>query len=270
MKKQKTSILLIDAHGPSRRPLQVPTHLILHWRKYIFWCSMAFIAMCLVVGFLIYQQTSSYYTKKLTFVQRAKMKADVSKIQKSFAEIDKYLAKVNQVLKSKGLKEIPTQNMGGALLDISDVHNASGYYRDQLEDLEQTLRSIPIGLPFFGVITSLFGYRNDPFSGVGAELHPGIDFKGNTGDIVKTTAQGKVIHAGPKGGYGNCVIVQHSHNLATLYGHLSAIDVSVGEKIDQGTIIGKVGSTGRSTGPHLHYEIHRNGERINPMEYLSL
>ncbi|MCH5600200.1 M23 family metallopeptidase [Niabella ginsengisoli] len=269
MKKQRTSILFIDTHSTSRTPLQVPSHLIKHWRKYVLYASIVFIVFGLVIGFLIYQQTSSYYSKKLTFVQQLKMKADVSKVQRSFSEIDQYLNKVNKLLKAKGLKEIPTQNMGGEALDITDVDNVTSYYVNQLEDLEKSICEIPIGAPHSGPITSRFGYRSNPFSGQGHELHGGIDFKGNTGEQVKSTAKGKVIHAGRKGGYGNCVIVAHSQNIKTLYGHLSGINVSVNDKIESGTVIGKLGSTGRSTGPHLHYEIHRQNKRIDPFEYLT-
>lgn len=269
MKKNKTSILFIDTHRRSPKPLQVPTHLVLHWRKYLLYGSILFILMGLLIGFLIYQQTSSYYAKKLTFVQKLKMKADVSKIQKSFAEINEYLIRVNHKLKVKGLEEISTPNAGGELLEISDINNFTSYYKSQLSDLEKTVQSIPIGRPAIGPITSMFGYRRNPFNGEAAELHPGIDFKGNTGDPVKVTAEGKVVHAGAKGGYGNCVIIAHAHDINTLYGHLSKINVSVGETIAMGTIIGKIGSTGRSTGPHLHYEIHRDGNRVDPIEYLN-
>ena len=268
MKKQKTSVLFIDTYSTSRKPLQVPSHLIRHWRKYILYTTAAFVLLGLVIGFLIYQQTSSYYSKKLTFVQQLKMKADVSKVQRSFSDIDQYLIKINKLLKAKGLKEIPTQNVGGEPLDITDIDNATSYYLNQLEDLEKSLREIPIGTPHAGTVTSLFGYRRNPFTGGGSELHGGIDFKGNIGEPVKATAKGKVIHAGRKGGYGNCVIISHAQNMKTLYGHLSAINVAVNDNIKAGTVIGKLGSTGRSTGPHLHYEIHRDNKRIDPLEYL--
>jgi murein DD-endopeptidase MepM/ murein hydrolase activator NlpD len=98
--------------------------------------------------------------------------------------------------------------------------------------------------------------------------HEGIDFAGSTGDPVKCTANGRVIFAGVQRGYGNIIIVQHSETLSSAYGHLSAIDVEVGEAVAQGQKIGKVGSTGNSTGPHLHFEIRENGEQVNPTKYL--
>ena len=126
-----------------------------------------------------------------------------------------------------------------------------------------------LGRPHNGDVTSHFGTRENPFSGGGAETHSGMDFRGKTGDIVKSTANGKVSFAGVKGGYGNCVIIDHGYNLQTLYGHFSKINVKEGQEIKTGSIVGLVGSTGRSTGPHLHYEVHFKGERINPELYLN-
>jgi len=83
-------------------------------------------------------------------------------------------------------------------------------------------------------------------------------------------AKGKVIFAGIKGGYGNCIIIKHANGFETLYGHLSKIKVKKGHQVEIGEHIGNIGSTGRSTGPHLHYEVHQNGKRINPQSFLTL
>jgi murein DD-endopeptidase MepM/ murein hydrolase activator NlpD len=116
-------------------------------------------------------------------------------------------------------------------------------------------------------MSSPFGVRNDPFLGRPA-MHTGIDMRGDTGDPVHATAAGRVTIAGRDGGYGNMVEIDHGNGLATRYGHLSAIDVKVGEHIRIGQVIGKIGSTGRSTGPHLHYETRVNGEAVNPQKFL--
>ena len=100
--------------------------------------------------------------------------------------------------------------------------------------------------------------------------HSGIDFKGEKGDEAKCTANGRVESAGWYGGYGNCVRIMHANNIETLYGHLSRITVKVGQEVTAGQKIGEVGSTGRSTGTHLHYEIRKNGKPVNPVSYLSL
>ena len=141
---------------------------------------------------------------------------------------------------------------------------------EQLDNLEKTLKNVPIGNPTpSDKIISSYGYRRNPFTGRGAEYHSGIDIKGERGTPVKTTANGKVEVAGWYGGYGKCVIVKHENKLKTLYGHLSEITVREGDEIESGQVIGRLGSTGRSSGPHLHYEIIKDDEKVNPGDYIN-
>jgi murein DD-endopeptidase MepM/ murein hydrolase activator NlpD len=140
---------------------------------------------------------------------------------------------------------------------------------NDLDDLSEVFFTYPIGKPTRGKISSFFGYRKDPFHKRKA-LHTGIDFSAGTGTSVITTADGVVKSAGWRKGYGKCIIVQHKSGYKTLYGHLSKIKVIKGQKVKSGDLIGKVGSTGRSTGPHLHYEVYKDGKRINPKNYLSM
>lgn len=121
--------------------------------------------------------------------------------------------------------------------------------------------------PLVAPITSGYGYRIHPISHV-RKLHTGIDIDGNMGDPIKAAGSGTVLSAGWRGGYGKCVVISHSGNLATLYGHLSVINVSAGQAVKKGQVIGKVGSTGYSTGPHLHFEVRVNGSPVNPLGYL--
>jgi murein DD-endopeptidase MepM/ murein hydrolase activator NlpD len=109
--------------------------------------------------------------------------------------------------------------------------------------------------------------RLDPFLNRPA-MHTGIDFRGAPGEPVRATASGTVTAAGWSGGYGRMVEIDHGNGLATRYGHLSEIEVSVGQSIKIGQTIGRVGSTGRSTGPHLHYETRVNGEAVDPQKFL--
>ena len=99
-------------------------------------------------------------------------------------------------------------------------------------------------------------------------MHTGLDFRGDTGDPVRATANGTVTVAGWNGGYGKMVEVDHGNGLATRYGHLSAIEAQVGQTVKIGQIVGRVGSTGRSTGPHLHYETRVDGEAVDPQKFL--
>jgi murein DD-endopeptidase MepM/ murein hydrolase activator NlpD len=116
-------------------------------------------------------------------------------------------------------------------------------------------------------LQSGFGVRTDPFLGSPA-MHTGLDLHGETGNPVRATADGTVVAAGWSGGYGRVVDIDHHNGLLTRYGHLSAIDVRVGQSVKSGQIVGKVGSTGRSTGPHLHYETRLKGEAVDPQRFL--
>jgi murein DD-endopeptidase MepM/ murein hydrolase activator NlpD len=100
-------------------------------------------------------------------------------------------------------------------------------------------------------------------------MHTGIDFRGDAGDPIHATASGTVTIAGWSGGYGKMVEIEHGNGVATRYGHLSEIDVDVGDTVRGGQTVGKLGSTGRSTGPHLHYEVRVKGEAVDPQKFLD-
>ena len=121
--------------------------------------------------------------------------------------------------------------------------------------------------PVRGTITSGFGWRISPF-GDGNELHPGVDIAYTMGAPVVATADGEVVASGPAGGYGNLVQIDHGNGIATLYGHNSQLAVNVGQQVKKGQVIAYAGSTGKSTGPHVHYEVRINNTPIDPMKYL--
>jgi murein DD-endopeptidase MepM/ murein hydrolase activator NlpD len=141
--------------------------------------------------------------------------------------------------------------------------------RAEINQYAHTLVTVPVRKPVAGEVdmSSPFGVRLDPFLGRPA-IHTGIDLRGETGEPVHATAAGKVSIAGREGGYGNMIEINHGNGLATRYGHLSEIDVKVGQTVRIGDIIGRIGSTGRSTGPHLHYETRVNGEAVDPQKFL--
>jgi murein DD-endopeptidase MepM/ murein hydrolase activator NlpD len=116
--------------------------------------------------------------------------------------------------------------------------------------------------------TSNFGVRIDPFTGASA-MHAGMDFRSQEGTLVRATGAGQVVTAGPSGGYGNLVEIDHRNGLTSRYAHLSAIDVRLGQTVAAGAAVGRVGSTGRSTGPHLHYETRVDGTAVDPQRFLT-
>jgi murein DD-endopeptidase MepM/ murein hydrolase activator NlpD len=140
---------------------------------------------------------------------------------------------------------------------------------EEMDRLETSLAAIPSSLPArIPNLSSGFGYRRDPFTGAGA-MHAGLDFKGAQGSPILAAAEGTVSFAGVRGGYGNCVEITHAGGIMTRYAHLSRIGVTAGQTVDRGVMIGQMGSTGRSTGTHLHFEVRLNGAALNPAKFLE-
>ncbi|HEV7247747.1 MAG TPA: M23 family metallopeptidase [Shinella sp.] len=140
---------------------------------------------------------------------------------------------------------------------------------ERLDSARRTARKLPFGNPSpQSSITSRFGNRTDPFLGRLA-LHAGIDFRARTGTEIHATGAGTVVVAGRNGGYGNMVEIDHGDGLTTRYAHLSRVLVKVGDHVDEADPVGFSGTTGRSTGPHLHYEVRRDGKAIDPMRFLT-
>ena len=172
----------------------------------------------------------------------------------------------------------PATGIGGPYVPLT-LRKDAGVFERQLyrvqvsradvERLTRTMAAVPVRKPIIGEIdlSSGFGVRSDPFLGRPA-MHSGLDFRSETGDPVRATANGVVESAGWNGGYGNMVEIDHGNGFSTRYGHMSKIEVKVGQQIKTGQVIGRVGSTGRSTGPHLHYETRVDGDAVDPQKFL--
>jgi len=189
--------------------------------------------------------------------------------------------RMRSVLSNLGIKpgKLPAKpSMGGPFIPAKLSKDADPFERQvfrvhiartDAQQLIQTLQSVPVRKPIpGGSTTSGFGVRNDPF-GRGPAMHAGIDFRAPTGHPVRSAAAGRVTIARRHGGYGQMVEVDHGRGMTTRYAHLSAILVKQGQRIRPGQIIGRVGSTGRSTGPHLHYETRINDRAVDPQRFLS-
>ena len=186
-------------------------------------------------------------------------------------------AKITKALKSIGvsLKDKGGSGVGGPYVPLDKSSNFDSYMEALEDSLEQydavseIARSLPLAQPVRNArVSSRFGSRVDPFNGRVA-MHNGIDYKAPTGTPVYATGAGRVVKAGRSGGYGKMVEIRHKNGLVTRYAHLSRISVKVGHKVETGQRIGKVGSTGRSTGPHLHYEVRKGKNARNPAKYLK-
>lgn len=158
--------------------------------------------------------------------------------------------------------DLPNIQARAALLD-----GALDTVEDRLEQRMRWISSTPAITPVRGILTSGFGYRADPMTH-GRGNHQGIDIAAAYGLPVHASGDGLVLEAGEQGGLGKAVFIAHGYGLTTRYGHMSAITVRPGQRIKRGDVIGKVGNTGRSTGPHLHYEVRVDGEPLNPIGYM--
>lgn len=164
---------------------------------------------------------------------------------------------------------------GGPVNDIADLEQSTSSLEAQLRQLKDVfdknqvkLASTPSGWPVRGYITDGFGLRSNPFGGGGSENHPGLDISAPFGTAINATADGIVIFAGVHGGYGNVVVLDHGYGVTTRYAHMSRIDVKVGDPVTRNKPLGAVGSTGRSTAPHCHYEVRLQDRPVNPMSYV--
>lgn len=188
------------------------------------------------------------------------------KFIKRVLRLERKLASMERTLsEKKRRKALPAGGRGFQTNDIG--HDYFDAVEKDIDRLAKTMNSIPLGNPTRGGISSYYGYRKSPFSEA-REFHGGVDFRGKTGDEVAATADGVVQKAKYAKGYGKYVVIKHKKGYKTLYAHLSKISVAKGQKVVAGEKIGELGSTGRSTGPHLHYEIIRYGRRINPKKYI--
>jgi murein DD-endopeptidase MepM/ murein hydrolase activator NlpD len=282
-----STIIIVNKNQEQTQAIRVKTKHLKRVKHYI---ASVVLVIAALVGTIVYlnsKDNQSEQEKQKLLSQIAQLKGKVSTatalndaatVSTSSANsyiqsIQNKLEKINDYLRKRGLKGFSTNSIGGdkniAAPSMSDNEKYS-LYDEYMSRLLNSVAFTPMGYPRLSSITSAFGYRSDPFESEHAELHPGIDFRGAKGDPVHVTADGNVVFTGRKGGYGNCIIVQHKNDFQTLYGHLSHIDVNEGQSVKTGDVIGKVGSTGRSTGAHLHYEVRKSGKPINPVKFLTL
>jgi murein DD-endopeptidase MepM/ murein hydrolase activator NlpD len=217
--------------------------------------------------------------------ERAKNGALSQEAKRTQKELEELRRAIEELRRRAGLSPInalPVRYQeggqgGGAMEAWAEVRAAVLDLRNQVQELTPALeraleieRSLPAGLPLRGYegVTSFFGVRKNPF-GWGMEFHDGLDFAAPYGTPVHATGSGVVVRVGWMGPYGLAVLLDHAEGYQTLYGHLSRLLVRPGERVERGQVLGYVGSTGRSTGPHLHYSVYRRGVAVDPRPYLD-
>src|SRR5262249_34300144 len=193
------------------------------------------------------------------------------------------MEKLPQNIKARAMGGTPTSALAPVIGDaMGSPNNTFGVLRELLTTMEEQLNSLKPGVerqhelasatpsiwPVAGWLSSSYGRRSDPFGG-GEDFHPGLDISADYGLPVHATADGIVASARPSGNSGNMITLEHGFGIVTRYGHLSRFAVVAGQRVQRGDVIGYVGSTGRSTSPHLHYETLVGGKLTNPLKFLS-
>jgi len=273
MKDRHTTIFLVSNDNAETKFYSVPTKHVEKFKSYLKIASS-------ILGFLLISLLSLIVFLKVANNEIAKLNNNVLslkndlklldslEIKKKVGDIDNNIKDINKYLIERGV--FRTDNAGGPEDNSSPDIRVYEFYFNKTDEILKTIKNVPIGHPLIGEHKSLFGYRSNPFGGRGSEFHKGLDIKGDVGNPVKCTASGTVTMAEYDGGYGNSVVIDHHNGLTTKFGHMSGYNVKVGDEVTAGDVIGFVGSTGRSTGPHLHYEIKYNEDYIDPENFLNI
>jgi len=210
---------------------------------------------------------------------RAENERQRQELEKLNNRVEKVEDTSRKLAEKSGVVEQPNPpGTGGPALPLDEMALATltaktNRLEEDLRAYEAILRQrgyTPTVWPVEGTLEGGFGGRRNPFGGSGYEFHSGQDIEAPYGAPVVAGASGKVSFVGWQNGYGQLVIVDHGGGLSTRYGHLSHIDVEINQTVSRGQLLGKVGSTGRSTGPHLHYEVRINDQAVDPLPYLLL
>ncbi len=273
MKERFTTIFLVSDDHAETKFYSVKTRHVENLRKYIKGAviglsSLVIFLLLLTVLLKLANSEISKLNENVALLKSDLRMLDSLEIKKKVNDIDDNIGKINKYLIERGI--FNSENSGGPAEDVNADVRIYEFYLDKTNDIFNAIQNVPVGLPHTGEHKSFFGYRANPFSGRGSEFHKGLDIKGDIGDPVKCTAAGTVIAADYDGGYGKCVVIDHKNGLSSRFGHLSDYNVKQGDIVKAGDVIGFIGSTGRSTGPHLHYEIRYNNEFLNPQDFLNI
>jgi murein DD-endopeptidase MepM/ murein hydrolase activator NlpD len=247
------------------------------------WLRVSAVALFFVLASLVYGFYGLTQHAAHLWIEREneRLRAENAKQQQELQNLNNRVNAVEntsrKLAEASGVPAEPPRGQGGPARPV-DSHAELAALEMKTARLERVLRMyegflrshgpIPNLWPVNGKLESGVGGRRNPFTGRGYEYHEGQDIDAQYGTPVDVAASGRVTVAGWQRGYGNVVYVDHGNGLSTRYGHLSVINVSVGQTVTRGQIIGLVGSTGRSTGPHLHYEVRINNQPVDPRRYL--
>ncbi|RUM90880.1 MAG: hypothetical protein DSZ26_01590 [Thermovibrio sp.] len=287
--KDKFQIILIKDEFANYLRLSISKKILLTFVS-ILGISFVFFAFYSVYAFLKLKEYNSEKKALLSNIENlernlnevkrenSQLHEKVSILEKERRETVQELARrieiINSLMKKVGLNVKEKGGEGGLSIPLSKIFtedNVDFDSRDVIEQIDSLIKRfnhIPIGYPTYGRITSPYGLRVNPVTGK-LEFHLGVDIANNWGTPIRTPADGRVIKAGKCGLMGRCIEIDHGSGVRTYFGHMSKLLVRKGQIVKKGEIIGLMGSTGRSTGPHLHYTIKVNGKIVNPKLFLE-
>ena len=246
-----------------------------------FFVAAAVLAVCLVYGLYgLTQQAAHLRTEMENQQLRAENERQRQELDRLNSRVEKVEDTSRKLAEKSGVidESRVSPGTGGPELPLDEMAletlaSKMSRLEEDMSAHEAILRQrgyTPTLWPVDGTLEGGFGGRRNPFGGAGYEFHSGQDIEAAWGAPVVSGASGKVTFIGWQNGYGQLVVVDHGGGLTTRYGHLSHIDVALDQTVARGQLLGKVGSTGRSTGPHLHYEVRINDQAVNPLPYLLL
>jgi murein DD-endopeptidase MepM/ murein hydrolase activator NlpD len=290
MSKKFYNIIIVPHASAKFRKIKIP-------QKYILTSCAILILLLAITIYLV----CNYYHMKSRIIymdqviaennqlksENVRFKESTELLSQKISEMNDYAKKLNIIA---GIEPEKDQSLFGGIGDLSSesakktedvlnndiphlkskafvLENNLHYLLTHFEKQSLLLASTPSIWPVRGYLSSYFGRRKDPFTGQ-REFHPGIDISSPTGTPVVAPADGIVAVAAKRGGFGNFIIIKHKYGYITRFGHLLKFNVRKGQRVKRGQIIGYLGNTGRSRGPHLHYEVLRNGKAENPLHYI--
>lgn len=273
MDNKKTTIIIMSYDGSSSKTFNISTKLLGNSKNiligFLSVCFLIFFGMSgLLIHYFSLRGHNNELTNSIVTLQKENEVIDSLKLKEKLQNIESNLNMIQSYITELGVSQNGFENNYNYSNHTSEPLIEK--FEEQSELFLYTIKQTPLGLPYKGAVSSEYGYRKNPFGGYSGEFHPGIDFKGDTGDEVYATGSGIVERCDWYGGYGNAIVIRHENNISVIYGHLSKVNVIQGQQVKAGDLIGYIGSTGRSTGPHLHYEIRVSNEDINPKPFLLL
>ena len=263
--------IMLVPHGVTKpMAIKIPFSIIV--LAVFFWCAGSIYVVSIAVNTIEYYNEYYNMKNKLSYFmnQFIELKSTISSLQKAEAEFRKLFALKSRkdVLEAVEVTDTGSIDMEFLRKQIEETIEMVTEIKKYLLEQKDIYRSIPLGWPVKGVITSGYGKRTHPRTGETA-FHSGIDISAPIGTEVKATADGIVVFSGWTAGSGYTILIEHGHGFTTVYAHNKKNLVKVGQRVKRGDVIALLGDTGVTSGPHLHYEVWKNGTPVNPLSYLK-